>query len=388
MTKYCVAARIDERGRAVGGRAGDQSGSELNCHTLAGTGSWTYILRPPAKAKETMIKQAYNAAKNNHIGYDQNQRTTLFTQAKAKKWDLSKITTDCETDCSALIAVLANCAGLSVSKDMYTGNQVAALTKVGFTKIAYAESKLQRGDVIWRKGHTEIYVGTTKSYSAPKTTTTAKATTTKASSYTHKLIDVSKHNGVIDWAKVKKAGYHAILRLGYGDNIKTQDDAKFLYNAQQCEKLGIPYGAYIYSYAKSEKQISSEIMHAKRMLKGRKLSYPVYFDTEQSGTQSVAGKFAKKFCDAMEKEGYWAGIYASESWWNAYVKPTCGDRYTKWIAKYGTNNGKAQTKPNVTGTDIWQYSSKGKVDGVSGYVDVNIVYRDLVKAVTKKAAPY
>ena len=382
MTKYCVAARIDERGRAVGGRAGDQTGTELNVHTLAGTGSWTYILRPPAKAKETIIKQAYAAAKNNKIGYDQNQRTTLYTQAKSKKWDISKITTACETDCSALVAVLCNCAGLSVSKDMYTGNEVSALTKVGFTKMNYAESKLKPGDVIWRKGHTEIYVGTSTSYVAPT------ATTVKSSTYQHKLIDVSKHNGIIDWAKVKKAGYHAILRCGYGDDIKSQDDAKFLYNAQQCEKLGIPYGVYLYSYAKTDKQITSEINHTLRLLKGRKLSYPVYFDTEESGTQSVAGKFAKKYCEAMEKAGYWAGIYASESWWNAYVKPTCGDRFTKWIAKYGTNTGSPQSKPNVNRTDIWQYSSKGKVSGVSGYVDVNIVYRDLVLAVTKKKAPY
>lgn len=382
MTKYCVAARIDERGKAVGGRAGDQSGSELNCHTLAGTGAWTYILRPPAKAKETMIKQAYNAAKNNHIGYDQNQRTTLYTQAKAKKWDLSKITADCECDCSSLIAVLCNCAGLAVSKDMYTGNQVSAMTAKGFTKLSYAESKLQPGDVIWRKGHTEIYVGTTTSYVAPKTAAQ------KAAAYQHKLVDVSKYQGTIDFAKVKKAGYHVIIRLGYGDNITSQDDPKFLRNAKECERLGIPYGVYLYSYAKNDTQINSEIAHAKRLLKGRKLSYPVYFDTEQSGTQSVAGKYAKKFCDAMEKAGYWAGIYASESWWNSYVKKVCGDRYTKWIAKYGTNNGKAQNKPNVYRTDIWQYSSKGKVDGISGYCDVNIVYRDLVKAITKKAAPY
>ena len=118
MTKYCVAARIDERGRAVGGRAGDQTGTELNVHTLAGTGAWTYILRPPASKADTIVKQAYAAAKNNNIGYDQNQRTTLFTQAKAKKWDISKITTACETDCSALVAVLCNCAGIAVSKDI------------------------------------------------------------------------------------------------------------------------------------------------------------------------------------------------------------------------------------------------------------------------------
>lgn len=375
MTKYCVAARIDERGRAVGGRAGDQSGSELNCHTLAGTGAWTYILRPPAKAKETMIKQAYAAAKNNHIGYDQNQRTTLFTQAKAKKWDIAKITVDCETDCSALIAVLCNCAGLSVSKDMYTGNQVAALTKVGFTKMGYAESKLKPGDVIWRKGHTEIYVGTTTSYVAPKTT----------ASYQHKLVDLSHWNGSVDLAKVKKAGYHVILKVG---PVNGGIDQRFLERAKKCESLGIPYGVYYYSYAKTEAAARAEAKKAIGWLKGRKLSYPVYFDSEQSGTQAYAGKCAKAFCTEIEKAGYWAGIYASESWWNAYIKPKCGDRFTKWIAKYGTDNGKAQSKPNVYRTDIWQYSSKGRVSGVSGYVDVNIVYRDLVKAVTKKKAPY
>ena len=377
MTKYCVAARIDERGKAVGGRAGDQTGKELNVHTLAGTGAWTYILRPPAKAVETMVKQAYNAAKNNHIGYDQNQRTTLYTQAKAKKWDLSKITTDCETDCSALIAVLCNCAGLAVSKDMYTGNEVAALTKVGFTKLSYAESKLKRGDVIWRKGHTEIYVGTSTTYSAP-----AKATTP---AYTHKLVDISHHNASVDLKKVKAGKYHVILKVG---PVNGNIDSKFLARAKECEKLGIPYGVYYYSYAKTEAAARAEAKKAIGWLKGRKLSYPVYFDSEQSGTGPTAGKCAKAFCTEIEKAGYWAGIYASESWWSSYLIKTVGDRYTKWVAKYGSNNGKAQTKPSTKRTDIWQYSSKGKVDGIGGYCDVNIVYRDLVKAVTKKNAPY
>lgn len=375
MTKYCVAARIDERGRAVGGRAGDQSGSELNIHTLAGTGAWTYILRPPAKAKERMVKEAYAAAKNNHIGYDQNQRTTLFTQAKAKNWDLSKITVYCETDCSALIAVLCNCAGLPVSKDMYTGNQVAALKKAGFTCLNYAESRLKVGDVIWRRGHTEIYVGTSTTYKAP----------TKTTSYQHKLVDLSHWNGSVDLAKVKKAGYHVILKVG---PVNGGIDQRFLERAKKCESLGIPYGVYYYSYAKTEAAARAEAKKAIGWLKGRKLSYPVYFDSEQPGTQAHAGKCAKAFCLEIEKAGFWSGIYASESWWNAYIKPVCGDRFTKWIAKYGSDNGTAQRKPSVYRTDIWQYSSKGKISGVSGYVDVNIVYRDLVKAVTKKKAPY
>lgn len=220
-------------------------------------------------------------------------------------------------------------------------------------------------------------------------TTKAPAKTTNSNTPVAKLIDVSHHNGAnINWNAVKKAGYHAIIRCGYGDDLKSQDDRCWVRNYQQCEKLGIPYGVYFYSYAETDKQINSEIAHVKRLIKGRKLSYPVYFDSEEPGTGGVAGKYAKKFCDAVEKAGFWAGIYASESWWSQYLIKTVGDRYTKWVAKYGTNNGKAQTKPKTNRTDIWQYSSKGKVSGVPGYVDVNYCYRDLVKAITKKKAPY
>lgn len=220
--------------------------------------------------------------------------------------------------------------------------------------------------------------------SKPTTVQSSKNTTSPVA----KIIDVSHHNGQVNWNAVKKSGFHALIRCGYGDDLKSQDDKQWVRNYQQCEKLGIPYGVYFYSYAKTDKQINSEIAHVKRLIKGRKLSYPVYFDSEEPGTGSVAGKYAKKFCDAVEAMGFWAGIYASESWWSQYLIKTVGNRYTKWVAKYGTNTGKAQTKPTTARTDIWQYSSKGKVSGVSGYVDVNYSYRDLVKEITKKKAPY
>lgn len=204
--------------------------------------------------------------------------------------------------------------------------------------------------------------------------------------YSQKLIDVSKWNGKIDWAKVKKAGYHAIIRCGFGDDRANQDDPRWLENAKACEAHGIPYGMYLYSYARTKAQAQSEAKHALRLAKGRKLSYPIYFDSEEPGTQTYAATAAKIFCDAIEKAGYWAGVYASESWWNSYLKKSLGNRYTKWIAKYGTNSGSPQSKPNVAKTDIWQYSSKGRVPGVSGNCDVNIVYRNLVSEIAKKAA--
>ena len=162
MTQFLVAARIDERGKASGGASGDQSGKELMVQNLPSSGSWSYILRPPKNAS-IMVQQAYNAAANDNIGYDQSQRTTLYTAAKAVNWNLTKVG-KCECDCSSLIAVLCNCAGFPVSKDMYTGNERAVLKAQGFTQIAYSASVLVPGDVLWRSGHTGIYVGTSSYY--------------------------------------------------------------------------------------------------------------------------------------------------------------------------------------------------------------------------------
>lgn len=174
MAKYIVHARIDERGKISGGSAGDQA-RELVVQTLSSSGSWAYILRPPKNA-DTMIRQAYAAAANDNIGYDQLQRTTLYSKAKATNWDLSKVG-KCECDCSSLIAVLANCAGFKVSKDMYTGNEVSCLVNVGFKKMAYKESNLKAGDVLLRNGHTAIYVGTSSKYTSTPNTTIKNANT-------------------------------------------------------------------------------------------------------------------------------------------------------------------------------------------------------------------
>lgn len=158
MSTYIVAARIDENGRARGGKQGDQTGREVCKQTLSGSGSWSRILRPPHGA-QIIVKQALAAAANNNIGYDQNQRTTLYYAARAVGYDLSKVG-PCECDCSSLVAVLCIAAGFAVSPDMYTGNERAALTRVGFTDIAYSAAALQPGDILWRSGHTAVCVGT------------------------------------------------------------------------------------------------------------------------------------------------------------------------------------------------------------------------------------
>lgn len=192
---------------------------------------------------------------------------------------------------------------------------------------------------------------------------------------TKKVIDVSYHNGTINWEKVKASGVDgAILRCGYGDNIASQDDKQWKRNADECTRLGIPFGTYIYSYAKTDAQARSEAEHVLRLVKGYKLSYPVYYDLEEAGTQSGAVNRMKIFAEIIENAGYWVGVYCNKSWWDNTLK-SLGDRYTKWIARYNSTLG-------MSGVDMWQYTSSGSVSGISGRVDMNHCYRDFPKEIS------
>ena len=197
---------------------------------------------------------------------------------------------------------------------------------------------------------------------------------------TLKVIDVSYHNGTINWDAVKAAGIDgAIIRCGYGDNITSQDDTQWKRNADECTRLGIPFGTYIYSYAKSVAQARSEAEHVLRLVSGYKLSYPIYLDLEQAGTQSGAVERAKIFGDIIEGAGYYCGIYCNKSWWDSYLNPL-GDRYTKWIARYNSTLG-------MNGVDMWQYTSDGSVSGISGRVDMNHCYRDFPTEIVGTSTP-
>ena len=180
------------------------------------------------------------------------------------------------------------------------------------------------------------------------------------------IIDVSHHQGKIDWARVKPQIDAAILRCGYSTSGK---DRCFEYNATECERLGIPYGVYFYSYAQNVPTAAIEAQHCLDLLKGRKVSGHVWFDSEQDGTQTVARSAAELFCRTVKAAGYKPGIYASESWFKRYLK---GMGYPTWVAKYGANNGAAGVRPNIgEAVNLWQYTSRGIVNGISGGVDVS-----------------
>ena len=200
------------------------------------------------------------------------------------------------------------------------------------------------------------------------------------------LIDVSEHQGKIDWEKVKPQIDGAILRCGYGSDYTNQDDEQFKRNADECTRLGIPFGVYLYSYADSIEKAKSEAAHVLRLIKGYKLSYPVYLDLEESGTSEGAVERVIVFGDIIEKAGYWCGIYANLYWWEMILQKGL-ERFTKWVAQYNV-----ACEYDGANLDIWQYSSKGRIDGIGGNVDMNECYRDLPgeilggKTVTQAAA--
>ena len=200
-----------------------------------------------------------------------------------------------------------------------------------------------------------------------------------------KGVDVSAWQENVDWAKVKAAGIDfAIIRCGYGDDMKSQDDTEWLYNVQQCEKYDIPYGVYLYSYGSADinytAKAKKEAAHALRCLKEANANpdYPVYYDLEDDSladnyTDNEIKKGAAVFCGAVEAAGYEAGIYANYYWWNNVLydipKDSAFDQYDKWVAQY---NYRCDYKADEY--RLWQSTSSGKVNGIPGDVDLNFEF--------------
>lgn len=189
-------------------------------------------------------------------------------------------------------------------------------------------------------------------------------------------IDVSEWQGKIDWEQVKTSGIgFAVIRCGYGKDLPGQDDAFFARNAEECERLGIPYGVYLFSYATDAEAAKSEAAHVLRLLDGRKPRYPVFYDLEDGDTTGKQSngrilEIAKAFAGALETAGYTVGIYANYYWNTTRLTDPWYDTKPRWIAQYSDIN---DYEGNY---DIWQYSNTGAVPGVSGNCDMNRCYVD------------
>lgn len=191
-------------------------------------------------------------------------------------------------------------------------------------------------------------------------------------------IDVSKWNGNIDWNAVKNSGVNfVIIRCGYrGSSEGTLiEDPKFRANIKGAQAAGLRVGVYFFTQAVNEVEAVEEASMVISLCKGYSLSFPVYLDVEGSNGRgdriSAEQRTAniKAFCGTIKNAGYQVGVYANKTWFTSKINTSQITGYKIWLAQYAS-------QVTYTGSryDMWQYTSKGKVTGISGNVDMNICY--------------
>lgn len=199
-----------------------------------------------------------------------------------------------------------------------------------------------------------------------------------------KGVDVSKHNGPINWGKVKKDGIKfAILRGGYST---TYVDSQFQNNIKGCIKNNIPVGIYWFSYATNVAGAIKEADKCLSVIKKYKeyIKYPVFYDLEYDTiryaktkgviiNKELASAMTEAFLNRIKSQGYNVGIYTNLDFSRNYFTSKILCKYDVWIAQYNS-------KCTYTGEyALWQYSENGKVDGINGLIDMNYCYKDYTK---------
>ncbi len=192
-------------------------------------------------------------------------------------------------------------------------------------------------------------------------------------------IDVSSYQGTIDWNKVKNAGISfVIIRCGfrgYGTGKLVKDD-RFDSYINGANAAGLKVGIYVYSQAVNEMEAVEEASLAISMAKGHVISYPIFIDTEKTGANGRGDQISKEqrtevckaFCETIKSSGYTPGVYSNKSWLRNQLNVDQLSAYKIWLAHYCTETDYDKKY------DLWQYSSKGQVDGIKGNVDLDVSY--------------
>ena len=199
-------------------------------------------------------------------------------------------------------------------------------------------------------------------------------------SVTYNGFDVSYHQGTVDWDAVKNSGIDFVMiRCGIGSEYdgvgeNKQDDAQWYRNVSECERLGIPYGVYLYSYAENTDMAASEARHTLSLLSGHNPTLPVFLDIEHTrdgkpiASNSTYGDIAQTWCNMVSNAGYRVGIYSYYYFFQNYLTDSrfSNSGWYKWMADY-----RSGVSYDGSSCNMWQYSNKGTVPGVDANVDLN-----------------
>ncbi|MBP3476353.1 MAG: hypothetical protein J6K48_08570 [Lachnospiraceae bacterium] len=208
-------------------------------------------------------------------------------------------------------------------------------------------------------------------------------------------IDVSKWNEEIDWQAVKEAGVEfAIIRCGYrgASSGALVIDPLYEQNIKGAIEAEIPVGVYFFTQALNEVEAVEEASMVIRLIEEYDVDYPVFLDSESAGGKGRADgldaeertKIHKAFLETVSEAGYETGIYASRNWLNDEVDMTELSEYRTWLAEY------ADVPTYDEYYHMWQYTSKGTVDGIDTRVDLNLCYMNIDTSINhaKGAAGY
>lgn len=204
------------------------------------------------------------------------------------------------------------------------------------------------------------------------------------------VIDVSGHDGLIDWDSAKEHIEGVIIRIGYGNDYAYQDDKQAVQNMDECERLGIPYGVYIYSYAMTMQETESEISHTLRMLKGRNPVRGVWFDMEDADEykknhgmdvyseedRTLLTDICIRFIDEMHSRGYITGVYANYDYYKNVLdtnRLSLTEGFNMWLAHWDVE------EPDMD-CMMWQFGAyrigDHEFDGNIYYADYSSPYKD------------
>lgn len=202
-------------------------------------------------------------------------------------------------------------------------------------------------------------------------------------------VDLSKHNGTVDFEKIKKDGNSfVILRAGYGTEVK---DPKFDEYYKAAKAVGLKVGVYWYSYALTAAQGTEEAKKCLEAIKDKTFEYPIYIDMEDADqykkkngmpNNAVLSSICENFCKYVEDKGYYAGIYASESWFKNQLKTVVStNRFDLWVANWGSNDGKLNSDKSKE-YRLHQFTSAYTLNNKR--FDRNVCYYDYPKIIKEK----
>jgi GH25 family lysozyme M1 (1,4-beta-N-acetylmuramidase) len=306
----------------------------------------------------------------------------LRTQAKLVGMDLSRITKDCECDCSSFVAVCCECAGIPVpypsGNAITTSNMKVHLMNTGYfdlltdSKYLNSEKYLQRGDIlVVVSSHTIIalengIMADISKIEAPKPNQI-------------KAIDLSKYNIITDYKQMANEISHVIIRVGYRSSTSGNiiEDDLFQKHITNCISNGINnLGIYFYDQSINEQEAIEQANWVLDKIKPYNITLPIYIDSEaMKDHNGRADNISKEqrtknilaFCNRIQELGFKAGAYASNSWFKSMVNFDQIKHFNIWCARYSTQ------KPTISKYDIWQYGSEQFIWGQKP-IDVNWIY--------------